>query len=98
MDHKPTELSGGQMQRVAIARALAMNPDIVLADEPTGNLDTSSGSDIMAVFTELWKQGRTLVIITHDPALAKRAGRVVTVQDGNVLAADGSGVVSREST
>jgi putative ABC transport system ATP-binding protein len=84
-DHKPTELSGGQMQRVAIARALAMNPDIVLADEPTGNLDTSSGSDIMAVFSELWEQGRTLVIITHDPALAKRAGRVVTVQDGNVV-------------
>ncbi|HSN68739.1 MAG TPA: ABC transporter ATP-binding protein [Thermoanaerobaculia bacterium] len=86
-DHKPTELSGGQMQRVAIARALAMNPDILLADEPTGNLDTSSGSDIMAVFSELWEQGRTLVIITHDPALAKRANRVVTVQDGNVLAA-----------
>ncbi len=87
MDHKPTELSGGQMQRVAIARALAMNPDILLADEPTGNLDTSSGGDIMGVFTELWEQGRTLVIITHDPALAKRAGRVVTVQDGTVLAA-----------
>jgi putative ABC transport system ATP-binding protein len=85
LDHKPTELSGGQMQRVAIARALAMNPDILLADEPTGNLDTSSGSDIMGVFTELWEQGRTLVIITHDPALAKRAGRLVTVQDGNVI-------------
>jgi putative ABC transport system ATP-binding protein len=85
LDHKPTELSGGQMQRVAIARALAMNPDILLADEPTGNLDTSSGSDIMAVFSELWEQGSTLVIITHDPALAKRAGRVVTMQDGNVL-------------
>ncbi|HEY0592631.1 MAG TPA: ABC transporter ATP-binding protein, partial [Thermoanaerobaculia bacterium] len=90
MDHKPTELSGGQMQRVAIARALAMNPDILLADEPTGNLDTSSGSDIMGVFSELWEQGRTLVIITHDPALAKRAGRVVTVQDGNVV--DGAAV------
>ena len=87
LDHKPTELSGGQMQRVAIARALAMNPDILLADEPTGNLDTSSGSDIMGVFSDLWEQGRTLVIITHDPALAKRAGRVVTVQDGNVLGA-----------
>jgi putative ABC transport system ATP-binding protein len=82
VDHKPTELSGGQMQRVAIARALAMNPDILLADEPTGNLDTSSGTDIMSIFNELWKSGRTLVIITHDPALAKRASRVVEIRDG----------------
>jgi ABC-type lipoprotein export system ATPase subunit len=74
------------MQRVAIARALAMNPDIVLADEPTGNLDTSSGSDIMSIFTDLWKQGRTLVIITHDPGLAKRASRIVEVRDGRVTA------------
>lgn len=84
VDHKPTELSGGQMQRVAIARSLAMEPDIILADEPTGNLDTSSGSDIMSIFTELWEQGRTLVIITHDPALAKRAGRVVEIRDGRI--------------
>jgi len=82
LDHKPTELSGGQMQRVAIARALAMNPDIVLADEPTGNLDTSSGTDIMSIFNELWKSGRTLVIITHDPALARRASRIVEIRDG----------------
>jgi putative ABC transport system ATP-binding protein len=86
LDHKPTELSGGQMQRVAIARALAMNPDIVLADEPTGNLDTTSGSDIMSIFTDLWKQGRTLVIITHDPALARRASRVVEIRDGRITA------------
>ena len=84
LDHKPTELSGGQMQRVAIARALAMNPDILLADEPTGNLDTSSGSDIMSIFTELWKSGRTLVIITHDPALARRASRIVEIRDGRI--------------
>jgi len=86
VDHKPTELSGGQMQRVAIARALAMNPDIVLADEPTGNLDSSSGSDIMSIFTELWNQGSTLVIITHDPALARRASRVVEIRDGRITA------------
>ena len=85
IEHKPTELSGGQMQRVAIARALAMEPDIILADEPTGNLDTSSGSDIMSIFTDLWKQGRTLVIITHDPALASRASRVVEIRDGVVV-------------
>jgi putative ABC transport system ATP-binding protein len=84
LDHKPTELSGGQMQRVAIARALAMNPDIVLADEPTGNLDSTSGSDIMSIFTDLWKAGRTLVIITHDPALARRASRVVEIKDGRI--------------
>jgi putative ABC transport system ATP-binding protein len=84
LDHKPTELSGGQMQRVAIARALAMDPDIVLADEPTGNLDTSSGGDIMSIFTELWKNGRTLVIITHDPALARRASRIVEIRDGRI--------------
>jgi putative ABC transport system ATP-binding protein len=85
VDHRPTELSGGQMQRVAIARALAMDPDIILADEPTGNLDTTSGSDIMSIFGELWEQGRTLVIITHDPALARRAGRVVEIRDGSIV-------------
>ncbi|HEX8616163.1 MAG TPA: ABC transporter ATP-binding protein [Thermoanaerobaculia bacterium] len=84
LDHKPTEISGGQMQRVAIARALAMNPDIVLADEPTGNLDTTSGTDIMSIFNELWQSGRTLIIITHDPALARRASRVVEIRDGRI--------------
>ena len=77
MEHKPTELSGGQMQRVAIARALAMRPDIVLADEPTGNLDSSAGGDIMQLFSELWQQGRTVVVITHDMSLARRASRIV---------------------
>ena len=84
MDHKPTELSGGQMQRVAIARALAMEPDILLADEPTGNLDSTSGTDIMSLFTDLWETGRTLVIITHDLALARRASRIVEIHDGRV--------------
>ncbi|MGE5412580.1 MAG: ABC transporter ATP-binding protein [Syntrophomonadaceae bacterium] len=85
MDHKPTELSGGQMQRVAIARALAMQPDVVLADEPTGNLDTSAGGDIMGLFTDLWQQGSTLVVITHDLTLARRAGRVVEIRDGRIV-------------
>jgi putative ABC transport system ATP-binding protein len=82
MDHKPTELSGGQMQRVAVARALAMDPDIVLADEPTGNLDSTSGGDILELFQELWEQGRTMVVITHDAALARRANRQVEIHDG----------------
>ena len=93
MDHKPTELSGGQMQRVAIARAMAMSPDILLADEPTGNLDSSSGGDIMSVFTDLWKQGSTLIVITHDASLARRASRVVEIQDGRILT-DGAGAVA----
>jgi putative ABC transport system ATP-binding protein len=82
MDHKPTEISGGQMQRVAVARALAMEPDILLADEPTGNLDTTSGNDILGLFEELWRQGRTMIVITHDMALARRASRIVEIRDG----------------
>jgi putative ABC transport system ATP-binding protein len=85
VEHRPTELSGGQMQRVAIARALAMEPDIVLADEPTGNLDTGSGSDVMSLLSELWGQGRTLIVVTHDTTLAKRAGRMVEIRDGLVV-------------
>jgi len=85
MTHKPTELSGGQMQRVAIARAMAMTPDILLADEPTGNLDTTSGGDIMGLFKDLWEQGGTLVVVTHDMALAHRAGRIVEIRDGLVV-------------
>jgi putative ABC transport system ATP-binding protein len=85
MEHKPTELSGGQMQRAAVARALACEPDIVLADEPTGNLDSSSGVDIIHLFEELWEKGHTLVLITHDPSIARRARRVVTMQDGRAV-------------
>ena len=85
VDHRPTELSGGQMQRVAIARALVMEPDLLLADEPTGNLDTGSGSDVMSLLGDLSAQGRTLVVVTHDQALAKRAGRVVEIRDGLIV-------------
>jgi putative ABC transport system ATP-binding protein len=85
MEHKPTELSGGQMQRVAIARALAMQPDVLLADEPTGNLDSSAGGDIMELFSELWRQGSTVVVITHDKSLARRAGRIVEIHDGRIV-------------
>ncbi len=91
MAHKPTELSGGQMQRVAIARAMAMNPDLLLADEPTGNLDTSSGGDIMSVFSDLWRQGSTLIVITHDATLARRASRVVEMRDGLIEGKGGPG-------
>jgi putative ABC transport system ATP-binding protein len=85
MEHKPTELSGGQMQRVAIARALAMRPDVLLADEPTGNLDSTSGGDIMQLFTQLWEQGRTVVVITHDMTLARRASRIIEIHDGRIV-------------
>ena len=82
--HKPTELSGGQMQRVAVARALAMRPALLLADEPTGNLDSSSGGDIMGLFRELWEQGHTMIVITHDLALAKRTSRSIELHDGRI--------------
>jgi len=85
MQHRPVELSGGQMQRVAIARALACEPDIILADEPTGNLDSAAGGDIIGKFEELWAKGHTLVLITHDGAIARRTRRVVRVQDGTVV-------------
>jgi len=85
MHHKPTELSGGQMQRVAVARALACDPALILADEPTGNLDTSSGHDVMGLFEGLAEQGRTLVLITHDVALARRTKRIVRIQDGLIV-------------
>jgi len=91
MHHKPTELSGGQMQRVAVARAMAMNPDILLADEPTGNLDSSSGGDIMELFQELWEAGRTMLVITHDAALAKRAPRQVEIRDGLIVRDNSNG-------
>jgi putative ABC transport system ATP-binding protein len=85
MEHRPTELSGGQMQRVAIARALACEPDIILADEPTGNLDSGAGRDIITIFDELHAKGHTIVLITHDPAIAARARRIVRVEDGRIV-------------
>jgi len=81
-DHKPNELSGGQRQRVAIARALVNDPAIIMADEPTGNLDTKSGNEIMEVFCDLNRQGRTIILITHEPDIAAFAQRVIHVRDG----------------
>jgi len=82
--HKPTELSGGEMQRVAIARALANDPDIILADEPTGNLDSHSGGDIIALFERLNEEGRSVVTITHDLNIASRCKRVIRIKDGQI--------------
>jgi putative ABC transport system ATP-binding protein len=82
MGHKPNELSGGQRQRVAIARALVNDPAIILADEPTGNLDTKTGDDVMKMFEELWLQGNTIIVVTHEPDIAAHAHRVIRVRDG----------------
>jgi len=85
MDHKPAQLSGGQQQRVAIARALVSSPRLLLADEPTGNLDSHMAQEILDVFTELNREGATVLMITHDPNIAKRALRVVEISDGLIV-------------
>lgn len=84
MTHKPNELSGGQRQRVAIARALVNNPSIILADEPTGNLDTKTSIEIMSIFEEIHKNGNTVILVTHEPDIADHAHRVVRLRDGEV--------------
>jgi len=84
MYHKPSELSGGQRQRVAIARALVNNPSILLADEPTGNLDSATSAEIMALFDRLHKQGNTIVLVTHERDIAEYAHRIVTIRDGKI--------------
>ncbi len=85
LHHRPTEMSGGQQQRVAIARAIAADPAVILADEPTGNLDSRSRSDILTILTQLNQNGKTVVLITHDPTIAESAQRVVKMEDGKIL-------------
>ena len=84
MDHRPNELSGGQRQRVAIARALVNRPSILLADEPTGNLDSATSAEIMRVFGQLQAQGQTVILVTHEADIAAHAHRVVTLRDGRL--------------
>ncbi len=84
IDHRPSELSGGQQQRVAIARALVNEPDLLLADEPTGNLDTRSAGEILEIFEALNRDGRTIILVTHDRDVAARCGRVVRIEDGRI--------------
>jgi putative ABC transport system ATP-binding protein len=85
MNHEPNQLSGGQRQRVAVARAIVTNPVIILADEPTGNLDTKTGEEIISLFRELNSQGRTIIIVTHEPDVAKYCTRQIHIRDGRII-------------
>ena len=85
LHHLPSQMSGGQQQRVAVARAIAASPPVLLADEPTGNLDSRSGAEVMGILRRLNGQGKTVVLITHDPGIAGQAGRTVTIQDGRIV-------------
>jgi putative ABC transport system ATP-binding protein len=85
VDHKPNEISGGQKQRAAIARSLVNDPAIILADEPTGNLDSKSSNEIMDIFTELNNEGVTIILVTHEPDIAEYAKRIITFKDGNII-------------
>jgi putative ABC transport system ATP-binding protein len=87
-DHRPNQLSGGERQRVAIARAIVMRPQLLLADEPTGNLDSKSGQEVVAIMEELNQQGLTLIVVTHNPAVGQRAGRRLVLQDGKIASDD----------
>ena len=89
LDHKPAEMSGGQQQRVAIARAIAQAPPIILADEPTGNLDSNSTKEIMQILRELHGEGRTVILITHDNEIAEQADRVIKIRDGKIVSDSG---------
>jgi len=94
MLHRPSEMSGGQRQRVAVARALVTHPSILLADEPTGNLDSATGREIMSLFDRLHSEGNTLIVVTHEPHIARHARRVIHLSDGNIVKDEQQGAKS----